>query len=82
MTDENSIFVENIKSNLTVEHFIETLDRLKIKFSFFSDPHENKDKECLPTLAHLPAFPTHKPDTRRQAKEPILLTRIFFLFFA
>jgi hypothetical protein len=73
---ENSIFVEIFKQNSTMKHFIDTLERLKIKFSFLPT-RKKKDKECLPTLAHLPAFPSHKPDTRKQAKEPICLPAYF-----
>ena len=44
MTDENSIFVETFKQNSTVTHFIDTMDRLKIKFSFFPK-HDKKEEE-------------------------------------
>jgi major membrane immunogen (membrane-anchored lipoprotein) len=38
-------------------------DKSKRKFCFFADPQKNKNKECLHTLAHLPAFPSHKSPT-------------------
>jgi hypothetical protein len=47
---------------------------MKIKFSFFADPKENKTKEYLPTLAHLPASrhtnPTLESSQKSQSANP------------
>ena len=49
MTDENYIFVETFKQNSTVKHFIDTVDKLKIKFSFLL----TRRKQIRNAFAHL-----------------------------